>query len=187
MLIYGRKTGPTTWIRELGGAWAKFDDGAVTSKISLPSDFSAVHLNNLPLGSTQNSVAALLSSMEVVISADDVRVTTQPSVVRCSADIKVEDPTFAKTLCSKLRVSSGASDIEAIPISVPSPPGSRLHRVDCRRVHCSWHRPTRTAWLDFGTERVAQKVQERFKAGIYKVLGCSAKANAPTGQTGGIH
>lgn len=161
----------------------KFDDGAMISKISLPSDFSAVHLNNLPQGSTQNSVATLLSSMEVMISADDVRVITQPGAVRCSADIKVEDPTFAKTLCSRLRVRTDAPDVEAIPTSVPSPPGSRLHRVDCRRVLCSWHRPTRTAWLNFGTEQVAQKVQKRFNAGVYTVLGCSVKANAPTGQS----
>ncbi|KAK4033478.1 hypothetical protein C8A01DRAFT_19571 [Parachaetomium inaequale] len=62
------------------------------------------------------------------------------------------------------------------------PRGSSLHRVDCRRVHCSWHRPTRTAWLNFGAENIARKVQERFSAGVYKVAGCNVNANAPTGE-----
>lgn len=169
------------WTRELGGASVEFEDGAAISKISLPSDSSAVRLNNLPEGSCPESVAALLSSLGTVVLPDNVRVIRQTGTISCSADVKVEDPLFAKTVCSKLRGNTAASQVEAIPIAVPMPPGSSLHRVDCRRVHCSWHRPTRTAWLNFGSETIARKVYERFNDGAYKVLGCNVKANAPTG------
>jgi len=161
---------------------AKFEDGAAISKVSLPSDFSAVHLNKLPQGSSPTSVATLLSNMDVVVSVDNVRVITRAGAAHCSADVKVEDPMFAKTICSKLRRGTAGSHIEAIPIPVPMPQGSGLHRVDCRRVHCSWHRPTRTAWLNFETENTARRVYERFNAGVFKVLGCNVKANAPTGK-----
>jgi hypothetical protein len=170
------------WARELGGALAKFEDGAAIAKVSLPSDFSAVRLNNLPQGSSPKSVVALLSDMDVVISDDDVRVITQTGATSCSADVKIEDPIFAKTMCRKVRCCAAAYHIEAIPIPVPMPHGSSIHRVDCKKVHCSWHRPTRTAWLNFGTENMARKVQEKFNTGIYKVLGCNVKASAPTGK-----
>ncbi|KND87306.1 putative uncharacterized protein, chloroplastic [Tolypocladium ophioglossoides CBS 100239] len=62
------------------------------------------------------------------------------------------------------------------------PPGSGFHRVDCRKIHCSWHRPTHTAWLNFGSKNIAGKVHDRFNAGVYKVLGLQVKANGPTGQ-----
>lgn len=170
-----------SWTRELGGASAKFEDGAAVSAVSLPSDFSAVRLNNLPLRSSPASVAALLSDIDVAVSAEHVRVTARLGAATCSADLKVDDPLFAKTLCSKLRACAALSHVEAIPVAVPMPQGSNLHRVDCRKVHCSWHRPSRTAWLNFGTEHVARRVAEKFNAGVYKVLGCHAKAGAPTG------
>jgi hypothetical protein len=160
----------------------KFKDGAAVSKISHPSDFSAVRLSKLPPESSPVSVAALLASLDVTVSTDNVRVITQAGAANCSADITAENPEFAKTACSKLRACAASQHIDAIPIPVPMPRGSNLHRVDCRRVQCSWHRPTRTAWLSFGTEKVARKVHERFNAGVYKVSGFAVKASAPTGQ-----
>ncbi|KAJ9129972.1 hypothetical protein NKR23_g12394 [Pleurostoma richardsiae] len=58
------------WSRELGAALAEFQDGAAVFKVSLPSDFSAVRLNNLPQGSSVTSVTAFMSNMDVAISAD---------------------------------------------------------------------------------------------------------------------
>ncbi|KAI5922705.1 hypothetical protein F4810DRAFT_672340 [Camillea tinctor] len=166
------------WTREFGGALVKFEDGGKISKISLPSDFSAIRLNKLPPGSSPISVATLLSSLDVVVSPDNVRVIAQPGMAGCSADVKVEDPTFAQTVCC-----TTLSQIEAVHIAVPMPRGSGLHRVDCRRVNCSWHRPTRTAWLNFGYQKAAQKVYEQFNTGNYKVLGCTVKAKEPTGSS----
>ncbi|KAK4100979.1 hypothetical protein N658DRAFT_426514 [Parathielavia hyrcaniae] len=170
------------WTRELGGALVKFEDGAAISKVSLPSDFSAVRLNKLPEGSSPTAVASLLSSMGLAISVDNVRVIKQTGGTHLGADITVEDPGFAKAVCSKLRLNAAASHIEAVPIPVPMPRGSSLHRVDCRRVHCSWHRPSRTAWLNFGVESIARKVHERLNAGVYKPSGFTVKANAPSGK-----
>lgn len=170
------------WTRELAGALAHFEDGAAVSKVSCPSDFSAIRLSNLPAASSPASVAALLSGVEVVIAVENVRVIAHPETAICSADITVEDPAFAKTACTKLGPLAADLRIEVVPIPVPTPRGSSLHRVDRRRLHCSWHRPTRAVWLNFGTERKAQKVYDKFKAGSYKVLDRVVKANPPTGK-----
>ncbi|KAK4207449.1 hypothetical protein QBC37DRAFT_95807 [Rhypophila decipiens] len=177
---------PDDWIRDIGGAIVAFGDGAAVSKLSLPSDFSAVRLSNLPSDSTPTSVAALLLKTigdDVVREEHVVRVFTVPGgTTTCSADIKMEDPMFATTVCGKLR---SQARLEATPIPPPMQGGtSNIHRVDCRKLHCSWHRPTRTAWLNFGTEGIAHKVHDKFNAGVYKILGSSVTAGAPTGGEG---
>ncbi|KAK3905178.1 hypothetical protein C8A05DRAFT_41841 [Staphylotrichum tortipilum] len=60
--------------------------------------------------------------------------------------------------------------------------GSGFHRVDRRKVHCYWPRPSRTARLSFHIEYIAWEVQERFTVGDYKVLGSTVRANAPAGK-----
>ncbi|KAK0705946.1 hypothetical protein B0T26DRAFT_656138 [Lasiosphaeria miniovina] len=162
-----------TWIRELGGGFAEFEDGAVVAKVSLPSDIAGVRLDRLPPHSTPQTVTALLTDMDV---AGDVRVTATDS----RADVHVDDPVLAKAMYSRLKLRTGSSQIAFTPIPSPMPRGSGLHRVDCRRVHCSWHRPIRTAWLNFGSEKVAQKAQQKFDVGIYRVAGTKVKAKAPT-------
>ncbi|KAH6637269.1 hypothetical protein F5144DRAFT_601941 [Chaetomium tenue] len=171
------------WTRELAGTLARFEDGAAVSKVSCPSDFSAIRLSNLPAASSQESVAAVLLGVAVVVETENVRVISHPESGTCSADVTVEDPAFAKTACTKLgALPATGSQIEVVPIPVPTPQGSSLHRVDRRRLHCSWHRPTRIVWLNFGSESKAQKVYEKFKAGVYKVLDRDVKANAPRGR-----
>ncbi|KAK3299623.1 uncharacterized protein B0H64DRAFT_337702 [Chaetomium fimeti] len=171
------------WSRELAGALAHFDDGAVVAKISCHSDFSAIRLSNLPEASSPASVAALFAGMAVTVSAENVRVVPHPESATCSADITVEDPTFAATACTKLRAGAAGSHVEAVPIPVPTPRGSSLHRVDRRRLHCSWHRPTRAVWLNFRSENMARKVYDKFNAGTYKILDRTVKANPPKGKT----
>jgi hypothetical protein len=168
-----------SWTRELGGALVEFKDGAAVAKVSHPTDFSAVRLSKLPEGSSPASVVVLLSTIGVVVPADDVRVITQKDMAACSADVKVEDPTFAKTLADKLRRLPATSHIDAVPIPVPMPPGSSLHRIDCRRVQCSWNRAAHTAWLGFEEMEMALEVHKRFNDGVYRVRGCNVKACAP--------
>lgn len=119
-----------------------------------------------------------------------MRIMTLPGGTGCSADVKMEDVMFARTLCDKIKskstsLSNATAQLEATPIAVSTPQGTtNLHRVDCKKVHCSWHRATRTAWLNFGTETIARRAQEMFNAGVYKVLGATVKAGNPTGGHG---
>lgn len=173
-----------TETRELHGTLVQFGDGAQILQISLPSDFSAAHLSMLPPGSSPSSVASLLAEMGFSVPVECVRVSSQGNATHCSADIRVEDPTFAKRLCTKLdaeKLTSGvAPQITAVPINAPMPQGSNFSRVDCKKVHCSWHRPFRTVWLNFGNQDIARKVNDRFNTGAYKVLGQQVKSSGPS-------
>ncbi|KAH7123240.1 hypothetical protein B0J13DRAFT_151848 [Dactylonectria estremocensis] len=170
------------WTRELGGAWVQFSDGATTIKVSLPSDFSAIRISNLPTSSSVADVLGLLSDVSLVISADAVRLMTPPDLSNCTAIVKVEDPKFAKAACTRLATCITLKGVKVISIPVPIPANSNFHQVDCRQVHCSWHRPTRTASLTFGSKPIADQAFHKFSTGKSKVLGSKVTANRPIAQ-----
>ncbi|KAH7131084.1 hypothetical protein EDB81DRAFT_859704 [Dactylonectria macrodidyma] len=170
------------WTRELGGAWVQFSDGATTTKVSLPSDFSAIRISNLPTRSSVADVVGLLSDVSLVISAGAVRLMTPPDSSTCIAIIKVEDPKFAKTACARLATCITLKNVKVASIPVPVPAGSNFHQVDCRQVHCSWHRPTRTASLIFGNKTMADQVFQKFSSVKSKILGSKVAAYRPITQ-----
>lgn len=167
---------------ELGGAWVRFGDGATILKVSFATDFSAVCIRNLPPTSSRKSVQELLADVGIKISADEVRVTTRMDQQKCSAVIKSENPSFAKLVCSKLQTYTTLPDIKAAAIPVTMPQSRSLHQVESRKVHCSWHRPTREAVLKFGTRAIATRVSKNFNAGRFQVLGNRVTAGVPNRQ-----
>ncbi|KAK3938706.1 hypothetical protein QBC46DRAFT_365333 [Diplogelasinospora grovesii] len=176
------------WVRPMVDGLVHFGDGTAISKISLRSDFSSVQLNRLPAGSSSESVALFLSTLGVTVPPTSVRVLPQitPNATHRSAYVRVEDPLFAKTVSSKIGSLPGASrGVEAVAIASPLPQTSSLPRVDCRRVTLSWYRPTRTVWLNFGSQDIARKVQAKFDFGEYTILDQGVKASGPTGVQSG--
>ncbi|EJT69596.1 hypothetical protein GGTG_13212 [Gaeumannomyces tritici R3-111a-1] len=167
------------WIRVIDGAVVKFGDGASVQTISLASDFSAIRLDNLPSGSTATSVAGALRKLGVRVQEEDVKV--RPGVVGAndSADIKVEDPSFAARV--RERLAAGDSRLRAARIDVPMPTGSSLHRVDCRRVLCSWHSPRRTVWLNFAKGDKALDAFFYLQASKIRIQDRLVVPGAPTG------
>ncbi|KAL8346389.1 hypothetical protein RB598_000341 [Gaeumannomyces tritici] len=155
------------WTRAFSGAVVKFAEGASVSDLSLASDFSAIRLDNLPSESTPASVIQLLGDLGLTAPDDCVRVRQASNGGAASADVKVRDPSFAAAV--RDRLSERISNISATRIDVPMAAGSGLHRIDCCKVLCSWHRPTRTAWLNFRTPGVAQKVCDHFRSEVFKV------------------
>ena len=173
------------WARELCGTLCQFEDGARVSKISLHSDFSAVHLSMLPPRSSSRSVADMLAEMGFAVPVECVRIQPQEDSVHCSANIIMEDPSFAEKVCTRLKSSGGTGgttpQICATPTNVPMPRGSNSRRVDHRKIRCSWYKPFRTAWLNFGDQGIAEKVKGEFDAGTYKVLDQQVKSSSPSG------
>ncbi|KAL8366504.1 hypothetical protein RB595_005004 [Gaeumannomyces hyphopodioides] len=169
------------WIRVVDGAVVKFGDGASVQTISLASDFSAVRLDNLPPGSTAASVAEALKKLGVRIREEDVKV--RPGAAGVSADIKVEDSSFAALVREKLAASG--SQLRATRIDVPMPTGSSLHRVDCHRVLCSWQSPRRTVWLNFPTHREALDVYSYLLTHSVRIRDRLVVPATPTGPRSG--
>ncbi|KAH7324213.1 hypothetical protein B0I35DRAFT_423738 [Stachybotrys elegans] len=157
-------------VREFGGVWAKFGDGASVVSVTLPSDFSAVRLWNLPGDFTRAAAKKLLSNVGLFISEQDVQ-DINNTAYKSTSSIKVNDPTFAQTACKTLPTLLEAQAYGIAPIPPPIPIGSGSRRVSSRLVSCSWLRPTRTAYLDFETQATAHRVSGSFTSGSCKVNG----------------
>lgn len=186
------------WCRELGGAVVDFGHGATVTKVSFASDFSAVRLRGLPANSTPRSVVLLLATYMLseqlrhdMVSEANVRVIP-PSVDdpdHCQADVRVEDPHFATRLCAAVltpATEENANAFSAVVVNsnvallsqTKAVTTSSLGRVDSKKVHVSWHKPTRSVWLNFGSETIAKTVAERFQNGIYTVCGQQSQAKS---------
>ncbi|KAK6210021.1 hypothetical protein QIS74_11605 [Colletotrichum tabaci] len=165
--------------RDLLGASISFGPGASVEKISLSSDYSTARITNLPAGSGPGYVSLGLSRLGLEVPPNCVRVRPygqdNPTI---AADVRVEDPNFAKCLHAKYEAGElaevdGLSDVKVFALAVPASNGAGgfAHRVNCRKIICSWHKPLRVALLKFDSEEVAREVCDGFSTGAYKVLG----------------
>jgi hypothetical protein len=75
-----------------------FGDGAIVTKVSFASDFSAVRIGSLPRDTTVSDVIDLLLSLDFVVPADCIRILAPADGNHCSVDVRVEDPHFTKRL-----------------------------------------------------------------------------------------
>lgn len=171
------------WTRSFGGGLITFKDGAAVSKVCMPTDFSAVRLDNLPPHSDPAAVSRFLNDIGITDKLASTRIlpSTDPHSAHCSAEVKVEDPSFARRLCAKVATSAD-SQVKAVAIAAPAPVSTGHRRIDCRKIACSWHRPVKIVWLNFGNQDIASKVQTRFASGVYKILDHQVEAGSPTGQ-----
>jgi len=132
-------------------------------KVSLPTDFSLACISGLAQGTTPETIADILHELGFRISTDCVRISRHPITSETKATVKAEDPSFAKELGSRLKdLRSGLS---AVPIPIDT------RRTECKKVHMSWHKATRSVWLNYGSEEIANMVAQKFNNGRYKCLG----------------
>jgi hypothetical protein len=133
-------------------------------------DFSAVHLSGLPRGCTTPALIEILAQFGFTVAAKDIRLSHGNLQYTTFASIKIQDHAFAQHLCDTL---SQHSNVAMTATSIPVPPfaESGQHRVDSSPVKFSWHKPTRTFWLNFSTQEVANRVRGKFLAGRYKICG----------------
>lgn len=153
------------------------------TKVSFPSDFSAVRISHLPQHTTASSVVDRLVSLGFSVPEDCVRISAPADNTYCSADVRVQDSQFARRLCA-LPAMKKHDGPKAVPINAPMPQTTNYRRVDSKKVYCSWHKPTKTAWLNFGIGDIAKKVGSKFSAGIYTVLNQRVQCDRPTRGTG---
>ncbi|KAI1385689.1 uncharacterized protein F4822DRAFT_351369 [Hypoxylon trugodes] len=171
--------------RTINGALVHFEAGAAVKSITLSSDSLTIQINHLPPNSTRDSVLALLHSHGLRTSAElEVRVTNAQGL--WSAHVKVNDPEFVKLVGQKLgpQNQTQGSRPTATVVETPISSDSNTLRVDCRKVHLSWHKPTRTVWLNFGNREISERVAKRFKDGTYTLLKQKVQCGSPSGREG---
>lgn len=86
-----------------------------------------------------------------------------------TATVKMEDPSFAQKLNTII------TEQKSTLIVLPLPIGNR--QKNARKVYMSWHKATRSVWLNFGDEEIANRVARQFKEGSYKCLGQSISSS----------
>ncbi|EEU44556.1 uncharacterized protein NECHADRAFT_96471 [Fusarium vanettenii 77-13-4] len=165
--------------RTIAGAFVRFEDGGRVSSISLPNDFSAVHLSGLPKGTSSQAIKRLLDKLGFDVPEKNIWVMSQDG--RLGANIRAEDPAFSKKLCALTSggFTWGTSRIQATRVAARMPSRQTIGRLDCKKVHISWHKPVRDVLLKFGQRDIAARVHRKFTTGAYKILGCKVKAQAP--------
>ncbi|KXT05372.1 hypothetical protein AC578_11071 [Pseudocercospora eumusae] len=167
--------------RALLGAFVQFDHGAVIQKLSLASDFSSVRVDSMDFTSDVESVIDVARKLGFHVEPDNVRLLPMTQNTTRSAQITVEDPTFEKSFCDKLRTDPSLKGLTATVVSPRLPSWAASRRINCKKVVVSWHRPTRLVWLNFGQKLVAQRVSDKFNRGQYQIAGRRVKAGDPTG------
>jgi hypothetical protein len=149
----------------------------------MPTDFSAVRLDNLPQHSDAESVSRLLVEIGITDKLASTRIlrSADSHSSHCSAEVKVEDPSFARRLCAKI-ASAGDSQVKAVAIATRAQSSAGRRRIDCGKLICSWHRPAKIVWLNFGNQDIAKKVKNGFMSGEYKILDHKVEAGELSGR-----
>ncbi|KAF2176024.1 hypothetical protein K469DRAFT_682817 [Zopfia rhizophila CBS 207.26] len=115
------------------------------------------------------AVLDILRGLGFNLNVDCVRIPGYTASSETKATVKVEDPLFAKELSARLKKQRSA--LSAVPIPIDT------RRTNCRKVYISWHKATRSVWLNFGNGEIANRVAQKFNEGRYKCLGQPVKSS----------
>ena len=120
-------------------------------------------------GTTPEALVGILHEFGFNITTDCVRIHRPMESLEPKVTVKVEDPLLASDLSSKLKSQSSA--IKALPIPIYT------QQTNCRKAYISWHKSTRSVWVNFGSGDIANRVAEKFNDGRYKCLGQPVKSS----------
>jgi len=120
-------------------------------------------------GTTPEALVGILHEFGFNITTDCVRIHRPMESLEPKVTVKVEDPLLASDLSSKLKSQSSA--IKALPIPIYT------QQTSCRKAYISWHKSTRSVWVNFGSGDIANRVAEKFNDGRYKCLGQPVKSS----------
>ncbi|KAM7217204.1 hypothetical protein V8F06_007387 [Rhypophila decipiens] len=183
-LICSKKesSGPETCRREMHGSLATFGDGAVVTKVSFPSDFSAVRISRLRETATARSVVNLLALHGFEVSEDCVLTFKLPEDGKHrAAEVQVEDAQFAERLCALPAMSS----LRAAPINVRMPQ-TDYGQIESKEVDCFWQKRPSTARLVFNHLDIAYTVAQNFRCGHYTVRHQEVRPDDPKRTADGL-
>ncbi|KAN0091820.1 hypothetical protein V8E51_017667 [Hyaloscypha variabilis] len=158
------------FIRNLFGASVYFNEFGHVIKVSLPADFSVACITGLPPGTTPARTVETLRALGFDVNVSCIRIPGHASSSEAKAIVKVEDPSFAKRLSTRLKEQKSTLSATQILIDTKG--------TNCRKVYISWHKATRRAWVNFGNGDIANRAAQRFNEGRYKCFGQSVRSSA---------
>ncbi|KAF2190004.1 hypothetical protein K469DRAFT_542180, partial [Zopfia rhizophila CBS 207.26] len=150
--------------RIIAGATVTFGDGAAVSALSLPSDFSAVSMSNIPPNKSIQDIISLLKNLGFLdIPPNSIHLKHLPQTSSQTAEVRVEDPDFAHYLLDKTgsTVPFDGSMVLITPVQFGGKSDSSTNRLQLTSVTCTWFNPSQVAYLHYGTESLAREAMEK--------------------------
>ncbi|KAF2021037.1 hypothetical protein BU24DRAFT_469808 [Aaosphaeria arxii CBS 175.79] len=157
------------FVRDLLGASVYFNEFGQILKVSFPTDYSLACITGLAPGVTPETIVDILRGLGFNVDVSCVRISKDTALSETKATVKVEDPSFAQELST--RTKNQGSTLSAVPVAIDT------RRTNCRKVHISWHKATRSVWLNFGNGEIAARVGRKFNEGRYKCLDQLVKSS----------
>ena len=157
-----------------------FNEFGHVLKVSLPTDYSLAYISGFVPGTTPEAIIGILNGLGFNLTIDCVRIPRHAASSETKAMLKVEDPLFAKELSARLKNQRSALSATPMPIDAK--------RMNCRKIYISWHKATRSVWMNFGNGEIANRVAQKFNKGTYKCLGQPIKSSTGRSSSrGGWH
>ncbi|CAK3929876.1 ariadne ring [Lecanosticta acicola] len=164
--------------RVIHGALVQFEDGGAVSDVSIPSELSTARVQGLSSTSSTNSICTLLSGLDFDIPQSAVRLGLQSDTA--SANITVEDKSFARRLCKAIKSSDlpehARLTVAVVPPQLPNWVTARTS--SCEKAVVQW--PNRMQMVELHYEEDsydAFRVFTAFETGAYKIRDQSVKAD----------
>lgn len=133
------------------GAEVQFGNGGVVTQVKLSSDFSAIQTLRLLNNSQQETIIALLEDYGHVVPASKIAIKHIETTSKM-AEVRVEDPKFSDDISRRFRNDYTEKDMKKVsvkPILETGAAGSHGNRLQLSSICCTWHQPSRLAWLKF--------------------------------------
>lgn len=155
--------------RQLAGACIVFDEYGRVTRVDFDTDFSRAMISGFEIGTAEPTVRDILRRLDLESDLSNAHISVRTKSKETTALVKVRAPSFAEELSNKL--SHHDLDLKVVPISTAS------GQVSSRKLYISWHRESKTVWMNFGREEIAARVANKFRSGRYKILGQSVSAS----------
>ncbi|KAK5266905.1 hypothetical protein LTR99_006137 [Exophiala xenobiotica] len=155
--------------RSLAGASIHFSAFGDVADLLLPADYSRACVTGFVAGTTNEEIVDILRGLGFEFDVESTHILLHTTSSETKATLKVKDPNFAKELATRLK--NQHSTLSAMPIPIEA------GQASCRKVYISWHKATKSAWLNFGNGKIAYTVAEKFNKGEYKCRGQSVKSS----------
>ncbi|KAF1847150.1 uncharacterized protein K460DRAFT_363256 [Cucurbitaria berberidis CBS 394.84] len=144
--------------RTIGGATVTFANGAIISEISLPSDYSTFTLTNIAANAKSGDICDDLKRWANCELVHIGSLKLDPQTSKQSTQAKIADGGRASRIAAG---SSRGSKLDGTDIEIRTVQlGESLsgtNRLQLSGVTCTWHDPSTTAHLKYGSEKFASK------------------------------
>lgn len=148
-------------VKNFSGALVRFGSGAEVTDVKFASDFSTIQIFGLAIGARAEAVVRLLEGLGFSVLQSCVQLKPLGSAGPI-AEVKVEDPKFAKAATNKFNEESRRGRHQGLsinPILGDVGLGSLANKLRMSSVICTWYAASRVAWLQYRNRSNAFRAQ----------------------------